>query len=115
FTMSLEGKVVWVTGASRGIGAATILELARHGARVVAGARNVEQLETLRAHAETASGEIAITAMDVRREADVKAAIALARDRFGGLDALVNNAAIGALGRVEAQDAEEWRAVLDTN
>jgi len=113
--MSLEGKVVLVTGASRGIGAATVLELASHGARVVAGARNVEQLEKLRRQGEGASGEIAVTAMDVRREPDVKAAIALARERFGGLDALVNNAAVGALGRIETQDAEEWRSVLETN
>ena len=113
--MGLEGKVVLVTGASRDIGAATALELARHGARVIAGARNGAGLAELARRAGEARGEIAPLVMDVRQEADVKNAVASARERFGGLDALVNNAAVGALGRVESQSAEDWRTVFETN
>jgi len=113
--MGLEGKVVWVTGASRGIGAATALELARHGAQVIGGSRNLVGLEALRKRAEGSGYEIVTLELDVRREADVKHAAAFIRDRFGRLDALVNNAAVGALGPVETQSVEEWRTVLDTN
>jgi len=113
--LGLEAKVVLVTGASRGIGAATALELARHGAQVIAGSRNLLGLEALRERAREADGDIMPVELDVRREADVKKAGALARERFGRLDALVNNAAVGALGPVEAQSVEEWRTVFETN
>jgi len=113
--MALPGKVAWVTGASRGIGAATALELARHGAHVIAGSRNQAGLEALRERAHGAEGEIVPVEMDVRREDDVRRVVELAADRFGRLDALVNNAAVGALGAVESQSVDEWRAVLDTN
>ena len=106
--MGLEAKVVLVTGASA-------LELARHGAHVIAGSRNLLGLEALRERAREADGDIMPVELDVRREADVKKAGALARERFGRLDALVNNAAVGALGPVEAQSVEEWRTVFETN
>ncbi len=113
--MSVDCKVVLVTGASRGIGAATALELARGGAKVVAGARSVAGLDELRRKAKRVGGEIATVPLDVRRDDDVARAFAEAAARFGRLDALVNNAAVGALGLVEEQASEHWMDVLDTN
>jgi NAD(P)-dependent dehydrogenase (short-subunit alcohol dehydrogenase family) len=113
--MPIEGKVVLVTGASRGIGAATAIHLARRGARVVAGSRNLERLAETAAAVKQSAGAIEAVALDVRRRADVEAAVATAVERFGGLDAIVNNAAIGALGRIEDQREEDWEDVFRTN
>jgi len=113
--VAVAGKVVLVTGASRGIGAATALELARAGAKVVAGARDTARLDEVLRKSDGLSGEVATIALDVRRDHEVDRAVALATSRFGRLDALVNNAAVGALGRVEEQTVEDWMNVLDTN
>ncbi len=113
--MSVEGKVILVTGASRGIGAATALYLARRGGKVVAAARSVDRLAAMAGQAEGLAGALAPVGMDVRRATDVEAAMRVAEERFGGLDAIVNNAAVGALGRVEDQSEDEWREVLETN
>jgi NAD(P)-dependent dehydrogenase (short-subunit alcohol dehydrogenase family) len=113
--MSVEGKVVLVTGASRGIGAATALRLARAGARVVAGSRNEERLREVAAAANGSRGEVVAVRMDVQRRTDVDLAMGVAMDRFGGLDALVNNAAVGALGRIEEQSENDWEDVFQTN
>jgi len=113
--VGVDGKVVLVTGASRGIGAATTLELARGGANVVAGSRDVARLADVRRKSEGLAGEVATVALDVCRDEDVERAVALAASRFGRLDALVNNAAVGALGRVEEQTTSDWLNVVDTN
>jgi NAD(P)-dependent dehydrogenase (short-subunit alcohol dehydrogenase family) len=113
--VKLAGKIVLVTGASRGIGAATALELAACGARVIAASRNGAGLDALRRHAQGAAGDLVPAVMDVRDESEVSRTFELVRSRFGTLDALVNNAAVGALGAVESQSVDEWRAVLDTN
>ena len=113
--MAIAGKVVLVTGASRGIGAATALWLARRGACVVAGSRNGSRLAELAAKAADADGEIRPVELDVRREDSVEGAVAEAVSRFGGLDAVVNNAAVVGLGRVEDQEPEDWENVLRTN
>src|SRR5687768_9989173 len=94
---AIAGLRAIVTGASSGIGRATTLELVRRGAQVVALARRKERLRELAASAADAK-RLRWMAGDVTRQADRLAAIELARSEFGGLDALVNNAGIGALG-----------------
>src|SRR6187397_2686895 len=94
---SIAGLRVIVTGASSGIGRALTLALIRDGAKVVALARRQNRLQEL----EQAAGSIEnlrCLAGDITRREDRAAAIELAQREFGGLDALVNNAGIGALG-----------------
>jgi NADP-dependent 3-hydroxy acid dehydrogenase YdfG len=111
----LAGRVGVVTGASAGIGAATAQALAAAGMTVVLGARRAERLAAVCAAIEAAGGRALAVPADVRDEAQVDALIDAAAARFGRLDALVNNAAVGMLGTVAEADTAKWRATLDTN
>jgi 2-keto-3-deoxy-L-fuconate dehydrogenase len=101
-----QGLVAIVTGGGSGIGLATARLLGARGARVA-----VLDLDPAAAAAEGAAPLVA----DVTDEDSVGAAVAAAVDRFGGVDVLVNNAGIGAVGTVEDNSYEEWRRVLDVN
>jgi 2-keto-3-deoxy-L-fuconate dehydrogenase len=101
-----QGLVAAVTGAGSGIGLATARLLAARGARVA-----VLDLDP----AAAAGEDLLPLVADVTDEGSVAAAVAAAVDRLGGLDVLVNNAGIGAVGTVEDNPYEEWRRVLDVN
>ena len=106
---TLQGKTVFVTGASRGIGKAIALRAARDGANVVVAAKsnvpNPKLPGTIHSAArviEEAGGRALAIPCDIREEADVRAAVAKAVETFGGIDVLVNNAsAIHLAGTVE--------------
>jgi short-subunit dehydrogenase len=111
---SIAGLRVIVTGASSGIGRALVLELIRGGAKVIAFARRADRLEELKA-AVNNSASLRCLGGDVTRREDRTAAIELAEREFGGLDALVNNAGIGALGRFDQADEARLRQVFEVN
>lgn len=111
----IAGKVVAITGASSGIGAATALLLAGRGAKVVLGARRVERLEALAARIAAAGGEVAYIGTDVKRRADVASLVRLATERFGRLDVLINNAGIGPISLLDDLRVEDWEEMIDVN
>ena len=107
----LDGRAAVVTGGGNGIGRETVLRFLREGARVVAADLNPESgARTLALAAEQGSGsEVRFVRADVTEEADVKAAIECARDEFGRLDCVFNNAGVGgAFGPVTDTEVEEW-------
>ncbi|HMM96431.1 MAG: SDR family oxidoreductase [Micrococcales bacterium] len=108
----LEQRVALVTGAASGIGRATALRLAQEGARVVVtdidddgGRQTVEQVAA-------AGGEAVFVHHDVASEADWAAACDVARERFGRLDVLVNNAGMGDLAPIEDTTLEAWERTV---
>ncbi len=115
----LQGKVAIVTGASQGIGRASVIELAREGACVVAAARSkagCEETVVLAQAAAGGSGGKAIAVpTDVSRSADVQRLVETTVDTFGGLDVLFNNAGISIDLPVEELSEEEWERVIDIN
>lgn len=113
--MGIEGKVVAITGASSGIGRATARLLAERGASVVLGARRQEELATVVDEITAASGRAAYRETDVMRRADLDVLVALAVERYGRLDVMVNNAGIGPISRFDALRVEDWDAMIDVN
>jgi 3-oxoacyl-[acyl-carrier protein] reductase len=113
--MSVRGKVVLVTGASRGIGRAVAEGLAAAGALVVLGARDEAKLaEAVEAIAST-GGQASAVPLDVCHRNSVDAALASVLERHGRIDGLVNNAGITRDNLLLRMKAEEWEAVLSTN
>jgi clavulanate-9-aldehyde reducatase len=108
----LAGRVVAVTGASSGIGAATATALSRAGATVALAARRRDRLETL---AEQLEGEASVHEVDVADEAQARSFVEAAHSQHGGLHGLINNAGVMLLGPVAGADTAEWRRMLDVN
>jgi len=113
--LEIKGKVVIITGASSGIGAAIAQELARNGAKVVLGARRIDRLKDLAEEIRHAGGEVAYSVADVKHREDLERLVALAREQFGRLDVIVNNAGIAQLSRIDALDVEGWEEMIDIN
>jgi NADP-dependent 3-hydroxy acid dehydrogenase YdfG len=108
----LTDKVVAITGATAGIGAASARALTAEGAKVVLGARREERLQEL---AEELGDRAAVVTMDVRDPAGSEQLVATAVERYGRLDALVANAGIGAYGGIMDLTDEQLRVMMDTN
>ncbi|MFP6749301.1 MAG: SDR family oxidoreductase [Alphaproteobacteria bacterium] len=112
----LEGKAALVTGASRGIGAATALEFGKRGVGVVLAARSLAGIEAVAAEIREAGGGAEAVACDVSRYDDVLAAVARCQEAFGRLDILINNAGvIEPIGRLADSDPEQWGRATDIN
>ncbi|MBB5918128.1 NADP-dependent 3-hydroxy acid dehydrogenase YdfG [Nocardia transvalensis] len=111
----LVGKVVAVTGASSGIGAATAVELAGKGAAVVLGARRTDRLEAVVARIRGEGGRAVMVEVDVTARADLEKLVGVAVDRFGRLDVLVGNAGVTRIGPVADLDVDGWDAMIDVN
>ena len=117
--MNIENKVIILSGASRGIGRATALLLAKNGANVVATARSAEELKTLETEAAAAAGNGAGSIVgvpgDVANEADMAAVVQTALDKFGRIDVVINNAGYGVFKKVEEITVDDWDALMATN
>lgn len=111
----IKGSRAVVTGASSGIGRALAVALAGAGARLILVARRRDLLETLADQIERLGGQTCLVAGDVT-EATVRAEILeRAKDRYGGLDVLVNNAGVSAHGRFETASPERLRRIMEVN
>jgi citronellol/citronellal dehydrogenase len=120
--MSLQGKTLFVTGGSRGIGLAIALKAAADGANIAIAAKTVEphpKLEgTIHSAAEQvkkAGGKALPLAVDVREEASVKAAMEQTAAKFGGIDIVVNNASAISLTPVAATDMKRFDLMMSIN
>ena len=112
---ALADKVVAITGASSGIGAATARRLARRGAAVVLGARRTDRLETLAADIRAEGGRASTATVDVTKPEDLDRLVATAVSTYGRLDVLVANAGIGPISPMTARRTADWNAMIDVN
>ena len=114
-----ERRAALVTGGSKGIGRAIAAALLDSGANVMIAGRDAASLaaaaDALGTHGRGSGPRIEWFAGDVRREEEARAMVDAAAARFGGLDILVNNAAVGILVDTAAMTGEEWRETIETN
>ena len=111
----LRDKVAVVTGASRGIGAATAVTLAQAGASVVVTARSAGDLAALVERLEHMGGPALAVPADLTQEADVARLRAAALERFDAVDILVNNAGVGKYGPLSSLSAADYDWMMNTN
>jgi 3-oxoacyl-[acyl-carrier protein] reductase len=112
---ALAGKVSLVTGASRGIGRAIAIELARQGATVVLAARDAAKLDEAVGEIAAAGGQASSLSLDIADRSSIDAAFAKVLESHGRLDHLVNNAGITRDNLVLRMKPEDWQQVIDTN
>lgn len=110
-----KNKVIAITGASSGIGEATAKLLAQHGAHVVLGARRTQKLAQIVDVIRAEGGTAAYKALDVTDREDTAAFIDFARDMFGCVDVIFNNAGIMPLSPMNALKVEEWDNMINVN
>lgn len=108
-------KVVLITGASSGIGEATARLLAHKGLRVVLGARRTDRLEAIASEIREKGGIAEYRALDVTNLEDMQAMVEFAKNKFGHLDVVVNNAGIMPLAKLEVLKIDEWNRMIDVN
>ena len=111
----LSGKTAIVTGASSGIGRAIAERMGASGAHVILSGRTAEPMEQSAALIGEGGGRATVVLGDVRQPSAVDELVATALDADGHLDVFVNNAGVAFLGGVLEGDAEQWRAMLETN
>jgi short-subunit dehydrogenase len=111
----LPNKVVLITGASSGIGAALAREWSRRGARIVLAARRRERLEDVRRNVETLGGSAVAVECDVTRDGDPERAVTRGVAEWGGLDVVVANAGFGVSGAFENLTLEDYHRQFETN
>lgn len=111
-TKNIEGKVVVITGASSGLGAATARHLSANGAIVVLAARRADRIEAL---ANELGGKALAVATDVTDRQQVKQLVDKAVEAYGRIDVMLNNAGLMPLAPLEKLKTDEWDQMIDVN
>ena len=117
FTLQMEkwiGRVAVVTGASSGIGLAMATALVEHGMKVIGAARNLERLKELE-NCVKDKGTFVPVKCDITNESDVVSLFQVAKDKFSGIDVLINNAGVGKNTSLLEGSTADWKAIVDTN
>ena len=120
--MSMQNKTVFITGASRGIGKAMALRLAKEGANIVIAAKSVEEdprlcgtIYSAAEEVEAAGGKALAIQLDIRFEDQIQSAVHKAVDTFGGIDVLINNASAIQLTNTENTEAKRFDLMHSIN
>jgi NAD(P)-dependent dehydrogenase (short-subunit alcohol dehydrogenase family) len=111
----LTGRVVVVTGASRGIGRGVVAGLAELGASVVCAARSEDALRNVVAGIEAAGGTALAVRCDIGDERDITDLVAATVERFGGVDALINNAMTPTRAAFSSSSVDQWDESMRVN
>jgi NADP-dependent 3-hydroxy acid dehydrogenase YdfG len=108
-------KTILLTGASKGIGKALALQLAKEGTNLGLVARSEAELQQLKAEIEALGSACEIFVGSVADQSLAQAAVAKMVERFGGLDVMINNAGYGIFGSIDSISEEQWTDLYDTN
>lgn len=111
----IKDKVVIITGASSGIGEATAKLLAAKGAKLVLGARRTDKLKQIAADISKAGGQAVFQELDVTKQSDNDAIVALAKKTYGRVDAIFLNAGVMPNSPLSAMKTDDWHQMVDVN
>lgn len=111
----IKDKVVIITGASSGIGESTARLLAKNGAKVILGARRIDRLEAIAKEINAEGGIAEYHVLDVTERKQLEAIAQLAKDKFGRVDVMINNAGVMPLSTLDQLKVEEWDRMIDVN
>lgn len=114
-SVGIEGKVVVITGASSGLGAAAARHLVDQGARVVLAARRTERLQALADEITESGGDALPVTTDVTERDQVQALVDAAVEEFGRIDVMLNNAGVMPASRLDRLNVDEWDQMIDVN
>ncbi len=114
-SMKFKDKIVWITGASSGIGRAMAFEFSSQGAIVAISARRMDQLNEVVEHIESKGGRAKAFYCDVLDSKSIEACVNQIIADFGKLDIAVANAGYGVMGKIEDLNAEDWQRQLAVN
>ncbi|MDB5261732.1 MAG: ketoacyl reductase [Adhaeribacter sp.] len=112
---NFKGKVVIITGGSRGLGLVLARRLAKEGAQLAICARNPEELESARQELSRSGARVLAQPCDVRQEDEVNRFVWQVEAHFGRVDVLINNAGVIQAGPLENQDLADFREAMDTH
>ena len=112
---NIKENVVWITGASSGIGKAMAFEWSRLGYKVVLSARRNELLEEIASEIKNSGGESLVVPVDIMDEASIENAVQHIITIWGRIDIIVANAGFGVLGSIESLTTKEWNRQLQGN
>ena len=112
---NIKGKVVVITGASSGLGAATARLLSAEGANVVLGARRVDRIQSLADELNAKGGKAIAIATDVTDHDQVKHLVDAAVQKFGRIDVMINNAGLMPHSPLERLKIDDWNRTIDVN
>jgi 3-oxoacyl-[acyl-carrier protein] reductase len=112
---SLKGKVALITGAGKGIGRSTAIELAKEGVNIGLIARTEADLKAVASGLEAFDVQVAYATADVSSMEEVNAAVEHLHTKLGATDILINNAGIGKFGSFLELDPAEWKQIIDVN
>ena len=110
-----QNQVIWITGASSGLGKYMALEFAKQGAKLALSARRVDKLEEVLQQVKALGAEGFLVPCDVLEESEIEKAVQEVISHFGRLDVAVANAGYGVFGKIEDLSAKEWRRQMDGN
>ncbi len=113
--MNLHDKVALVTGASRGIGRAIALALAKEGCQIMLTARSKSDLEKVAKEIQSTGGNAAVIVANMREEKSIQEMITTTVKQFGGLDILVNNAGLGYFNSAAEMTTAQWNEMFEVN
>ncbi|WP_337042978.1 SDR family oxidoreductase [Emticicia sp. 17c] len=108
-------KVVWITGASSGIGEATVYEFAKQGAKLVISARREEELQRVKKNTQLPDTDVLVLPIDAEKPAEFPAKVSEVLKHFGRIDVLFNNAGISQRSSVAESDMEVYHKIMDIN
>ena len=112
----LRGKVIWITGASGGLGEALAYEFAREGARLILSARRKHELERVKANCNAAAQEnVRVLPLDLAQPESLQLSTDAAVQIFGHIDILVNNAGLRQRSRVDETPLDSYRRIMEVN